>query len=403
MLTHTFNCKSKRPRYFSSKGDENPYIRTKYPNVMAAEVDKKYLESFDRVCDLFSRGRPLITDIFDVYYGEDNYEKFDFGEYIEDPINLSHELEVLVKKFFSIDKVDDKLLLGLVSETIKYSILSLSICLSYFPYNFRTEKLFLNDLATTTEFGRIGEFLPEGPLNGAASWFLCKHLSNFILLLDPLISKSCYKISLFWGFFARIILIACKFYSIDPSYNLARKFIFSPLRLETFFKKLSGNEEVVINFFTSNPLLKESLVTFSYFQRFDTSLQNPYEVMLECFNNGSAAFIDDVFLDCNVNLLIPLILNDGRISFLAVKIRSSHLNGSATEENYLSAYEKMRYSLTFGSNAFQNDRTYAILIFSFGDKDTQEKDNDSFVLTKDDLDHRHSAQGANRGKGRAHE
>ena len=395
VLIHTYNCNSKLPKHFLSKGDENPYNSTKFPALMVAEVDKKYLESFDRVCDLFSRARPLITNIFDFYYGKGKDKEFVFRKYIETPINHSLELEILVKKFFTIRKVDDELSFCILPDTITYSILGLSVCLSRFPYNFRANELIENDLTTITKFDKIGEFLPEGPLNGAASWFLCKHLSDFILLLDPLISANSYNISLFWSYFARIILLACKFYSIDPSYKLARRFIFSSLELETFLKKLSGNEEVVLDFFTSNPVLKGSLVTFSYFQFFNSKFVNPYKVMLDCFINGSAAYFNYSFSDCDVDFLIPLILNDGRISFLAVKIRSSQLDDPATEDSHLSVYKKMRLSNMFGS-AFQNDRTFAILIFSFGDKETQKKDKVSFVLTKEDVEHRRSARKANK-------
>ena len=385
VLVHTYSCKSEIPKPVVPNSD-SPFSPTKFPMIMKTEIDKRYLVSLQRIYDLFGRGRPLVRDTLDLFtLGED---PLTFEKYINENILRASELQFLFEKICCKGYTNWDRQVFTYTDTIKYSILGFSTGLSTFPSYVKIEDLVENNLMTLLNVdnnnqNQIGGFFPEGPLNSIASWFLCKKFPDFVKSLEILATNGICDIGLYGELIARIILLICQFYSIDPSFNFPRKPIFVPLKLETFLTRLSGNEEVVAKLFSSNPYLKGSMITFSYFQYSTFEDLNPHEAMLQCFINGSAAYLKHSHP--GADLLIPLILDNGRLSFLAVQVKLNRRIRS-TKSCFLPIYGKMRFSYMFSSDSIaKNDRTFALLILSLSNNQNNLK-NTVFILTKEDLE-----------------
>jgi hypothetical protein len=383
VLVHSYSCKSEIPKPAASESS-TPFSSTKFPVIMKTEIDERYLQSIQRVRDLFNRGRPLVRDTLDLF----SLGALTFENYINETIFRASELRFLFEKICCKGTTNWIDLEFFYSETILYSILGFSTGLSTFPSYVKIEDLVENNLMTLLNVdnnnqNQVGGFFPEGPLNGIASWFLCKRFSVFEKPLEKLVTHGICDIGLYGELIARIILLHCQFYSIDPSLNFPRKPIFVPLKLESFLTTLSGNEEAVTEIFSSNPHLEGSMITFSYFQYSISETLNPYEAMLGCYINGSAVCLKHSHP--GADFLIPLILKGGRLSFLAVQVKLNRSIGS-TKICFLPIYGKMRFSYMFsGDPKIENDRTFALLILSLSNN--QDKLNNTvFALTKEDLE-----------------
>ena len=148
--------------------------------IMNPEIDKQYLESLERIYDLFSRGRPLVRDALDSVYSR--RRSFTFENYVNKNILRASELTVFIRENLlpRLYKLGSS---GIyLSDPIKFSILGFSTGLSSFPSNVKIEELVENNLMTLLNVdnnnqNQVGGFFPEGPLNGIASWYLCKMLS----------------------------------------------------------------------------------------------------------------------------------------------------------------------------------------------------------------------------------
>jgi hypothetical protein len=141
---------------------------------------------------------------------------------------------------------------------------------------------------------------------------------------------------------------------------------------------------------TSIDELKGSFLNFSYFQPLIASKSiNPYETMMQCFINGSAAFMEYNYP--GIDFLIPLILRDGRMSFLGVQVKLRR-DLAAEKKVFYEFYYSMRFSNMFPR--LQSDRAHGLLILSLCDvefsklklKIGQKKlENQAFVISEQDL------------------
>jgi hypothetical protein len=396
ILAHTYSCKSKLPN--KPTVEELNNLDPKFPHFMTTKIDENYLESNERVIDLFNRGRPLVRDTFELTLLESSAGLPPFQEYMSMSIFGSLELQFLFEKLSNTKVIpwneEDFRNLDF-SIACRYSILGFSIGLTCFPPTIGIEELIEKNLMTllhvdSNNLNQIAGFFPEGPLNSVASWYLCKYFSKFFNYLASLSSQGLCDIGLYGEFIARIILLCCHFYSIDSSLTFVRQLIFSPLPLKRFLEVLSKNKRKVDEYFINSPLLEGSILNFSYFQPLICSGSfNPYEAMLQCFINGSAAFLKYNFP--GVDFLIPLILADGRMSFLGVQVKLDR-NLGPSRNSFVSCYEKMRFSHIFGVHpSLQNDRPFALLIMSLCqstftfDSVKKNRNNDVFVINEQDV------------------
>ena len=100
-----------------------------------------------------------------------------------------------------------------------------------------------------------------------------------------------------------------------------RKLVFKPILLEDFLLSLAGPERGAVDeFFTSNPLLKDSLISFSYFEHFPKNpIRRPFDLMARCLFKGSAISLETRYP--GIDLMIPLILKEGQVSFLGIQVK----------------------------------------------------------------------------------
>src|SRR5262249_27525900 len=117
-------------------------------------------------------------------------------------------------------------------------------------------------------------------------------------------------------------------------------------------------------FFELNPTLIGSFVSFGYFEQFpqNQSTRNPFDLMARFLLRGSAASINN--LCPGVDLMIPLVLSDGRISFVGVKAKFN-LKKRDVSEMVDKALEQMNFLSMFSEQ--QSDRPFGLIILIIGE------------------------------------
>ena len=98
--------------------------------------------------------------------------------------------------------------------------------------------------------------------------------------------------------------------------------VFQPVFLKDFLLHLAGAryESVVNEYFKYNDLLEGSQISFGYFEHFPKSpIANPFDLMARLLFRGSATTLNSYYP--GVDLLIPLVLGDKRISFVAIQVK----------------------------------------------------------------------------------
>jgi hypothetical protein len=307
-----------------------------------------------------------------------------FRGYVAGSIFAAAEFRMLLGKIFTDGTLtwgEPSTLAYNANRNIFYSILGFATGLSSFLSYVSIESLVEKNMLTLLHVdnnneNHVAAFLPEGPLNTVASWFLCKHLESFTPPISELVAHATCDVGVYGELLARIILLCAALHSADPSLDAVRRFMLVPIPLERFFETLVGDSRVVAEFFAANPHLRRSRVAFSYFQPYISTIRNPYDAMMRCFINGSAAV-----LKRGADLMIPLILEDGRMSFLAVQVKlDRHLSNTA--ESFRPIHDGLGYPHMFGSKPPLNDnRTFASLILSLHNSES-ETSNVAFVLTR---------------------
>ena len=125
--------------------------------------------------------------------------------------------------------------------------------------------------------------------------------------------------------------------------------------------RLVGKAGKVNKFFDLNLSLDGSQVSFGYFEHFPKqSIDRPFDLMAKCLFRGSAITLNNSFP--GIDLMIPLVLRDGDISFLGIKVKY------VKEENVKiaveGALEEMKFSKIF--KGCQNDRPIALMVLALG-------------------------------------
>src|SRR5205085_5484778 len=146
------------------------------------------------------------------------------------------------------------------------------------------------------------------------------------------------------------------------------KLAFQPVLLKDFLSGLADvsntvNRLAVNEFFTLNPQLDGSLVSFGYFVHFpQESIISPFDLMARFLFKGSATTLNG--RHPGIDLMIPLVLNDGRISFVGVQVKFTS-KGEYVSSVLSRALEKLYFSDMFPKQ--QNDRPFGLIILIHGD------------------------------------
>ena len=159
---------------------------------------------------------------------------------------------------------------------------------------------------------------------------------------------------------------------------MVRRFMLIPQELKSFLVNLTGDESLVEEYFAKNPGLEGSKVNFSYFQPFISRIEDPFDAMMKCYINGSAAILKPN--SPGADLLIPLILCDGRISFVAVQVKLVR-RLPKSDSCFNSIHSGLRFSSMFVARyECQSERTYASLVLSLYNNHNTTK-NKSFIIS----------------------
>ena len=310
-----------------------------------------FLTSEFRISEFYRFGRPLIWAYFNFatderfnnekLYSNANLliekasvdkilsKKFDLSdEFFTQIIDYSPELTFYLSKILG--GVSRKQELSSEYKDIFFSIFNLSLGMNLLPTSISAENLVENNMMTLLSvehsFNCVitsGCFLPEGPLNSVATYSLLNRTRYLLTVVQELKKYNLISIGHFGIMIAEFVLLSSAFTCIDPEFSKMRKIIFQPIDLEDFLLELSDGDEKVINdFFRLNPELVHSRLSFSYFQNFDPgkrSIDRPFDLMARCLFRGSATSLYPNYP--GLDLMIPLVLSDGRMSLIGVQVK----------------------------------------------------------------------------------
>ena len=145
-----------------------------------------------------------------------------------------------------------------------------------------------------------------------------------------------------------------------------RKLVFQPVSLKNFLLTLTEDADKVNKFFELNRSSKkhsldDSQVSFGYFEHFPKqSIVRPFDLMARCLFKGSAITVNNLYPD--IDLMIPLVLQGGDISFLGIQVK--FVKEKYVKRHVEGSLEKMKFSKLF--KGCQNDRPFALMILALG-------------------------------------
>ena len=147
-----------------------------------------------------------------------------------------------------------------------------------------------------------------------------------------------------------------------------RKLVFQPVFLKDFLRHLAGAqyESIVNEYFKSNNLLEGSQISFGYFEQFPKNpIDNPFDLMARLLFRGSAATLSSNYP--GVDLLIPLVLGDKKISFVGIQVKYV-TKCNDVESTVNKALMKLNFPNMFPScQGGQNNRPFSSIILVIGD------------------------------------
>ena len=167
----------------------------------------------------------------------------------------------------------------------------------------------------------VGGFLPEGVINFLSARYFVQFPDSLIKVFNASVKCGLCDIGNFGELLAQFILIQNIFKCIDHKVEKVRKLVFQPVFLKDFLRHLAGDQyESVNKYFRINDLLEGSQVSFGYFEHFPKRpIDNPFDLMARLLFRGSATALNSYYP--GVDLLIPLVLGDKRISFVAIQVK----------------------------------------------------------------------------------
>ena len=284
---------------------------------------EKFLKSDVRIIEYFKLGRPLIYGIFLENVKDlkcENPKKYNLESKFDD----CGEFKFMATKLFGGKKygLTDKI--GLL-----FGMLNFAFGTNFLPSYVSKEDLIENHLMTLVEFldedeasSIIGGFLPEGVINFLSARYFVQFPESLTKVITSSVKYGLCDIGNFGELLAQFILLQNIFKCIDDSFQKVRKLVFQPVFLKDFLRHLAGAqyESVVNEYFKINDLLEGSQISFGYFEHFPKSpIDNPFDLMARLLFRGSAATLNSYYP--GVDLMIPLVLGDKKISFVAIQVK----------------------------------------------------------------------------------
>jgi hypothetical protein len=329
----------------------------------------EFLGSKFRIIEYFKFGRPLSYGIFKEYE-EENVKsgRYNFKENFED----CSEFQILDKKLTGVTD-------GSEIQNLKclYSMFNFAFGTNFIPDFIKKTDLvdeYMMTIVNCTFESRPGNqvrcgnqenelcqvsgcFMPEGVINFLSARYFANNPKSLLKIMEyslryGIFNEECYAI-----IFSQYALIGSLFFhQIDYDLKLVRKLAFKPISIGSFLEKLGGQS--IESFIEYIPALKNSRLSFGYFENFPVDhIKRPFDLMAKCLFKGSAISLGNSFP--GLNLMIPLVLEDGRISFLGVK--TIYIKEGCINDVIQTAISKMSFSDIFG---YQSDRPFILIIIA---------------------------------------
>ena len=332
-----------------------------------------FLDSNERKIEYFKFGRPLIWGVFKSV-AQDAIEKNAYN--LEADFDDCQEFHFMAVKLFGGKKFEYTEKIGLL-----YSMLNFAFGVNFLPSFINREDLINNHLMTLVKYIEedkmnishiVGGFYPEGVINFlSARYFALFHESLLQVLSSSLKSGLC-DIGVFGELIAQYILLYSVFSCNDESFNMVRKMVFQPVLLENFLLKLANDVDngaqypssrvsAIREFFVANIGLKNSKVSFGYFEHFmEYPLKRPFDLMAKCLFRGSAVTLNKRYP--GIDLMIPLVLGDSKMSFLGIQVKyvsnEEHISSVLSRSIKNMKFSKISHNAKF--------RPFGLIIFIIG-------------------------------------
>jgi hypothetical protein len=321
-----------------------------------------FLTSCERIEEFFKLGRPLIYSNFKMYIWRD-LSNFNFNA----PFAECKEFSFLREKLFG----GSTNCTNTSNEAQLYSMFNFAFGTHFLPSHLRVEELIEKYLMTLIRSKDVdgvqhfvARFLPEGALNILSTKYFVDYPDSFRETFVSSIKYGLCTIDNFGQLLAQYILLRVAFNCIDSSRQMIRRITFQPTELKKFLAALTdyGSEASLKRFFDLNPNLVNSRISFSYFEHFpNIFVHNPYDLMARCVLKASAVTLHGSFP--GINLMIPLILENGRLSFLGIKV--TFVKYEDVSAAISDATEKMTFANMFGE--CQEHCPFGLIILALGD------------------------------------
>ena len=326
---------------------------------------EKFLKSDVRIIEYFKLGRPLIYGVF-----LDNVK--DLKKYnLESKFEECGEFKFMATKLFGGENygLTDKI--GLL-----YAMLNFAFGTNFLPSYVSKEDLIENYLMTLVVFldkdgvsSIVGGFLPEGVINFLSARYFAQFPASLTQVSNSFVKCGLCDIGNFGKLLTQFILLQNIFKCIDSSFQKVRKLVFQPVFLKDFLRHLAGAryESVVNEYFKINDLLEDSQISFGFFEHFPKSpIDNPFDLMARLLFRGSATTLNSYYP--GVDLMIPLVLGDKKISFVAIQVNivtkdkdvDTTVNNALTKLNFRNMFPECHPER-------QNNRPFASIILVIGD------------------------------------
>ena len=335
----------------------------------------EFLKSDFRKREYFKFGRPLIYGIFlkNVVNDLRKYElegKFEYD--LEAKFDECGEFNFMASKLFGGKEYGETSNISLL-----YGMFNFAFGTNFLPSYVSKEDLIENHLMTLVKFldeykfGAsyiVGGFLPEGVINFLSARHFVKYPGSLTMVFYSSVKYGLCDIGNFGELLAQFILLQNIFKCIDTSFENVRKLVFQPVFLKDFLQELAGVQynSIVEEYFGFNPFLEGSQVSFGYFEHFpEKPIKNPFDLMARLLFRGSATTLDGYYP--SIDLLIPLVLRDGKISFIGIQVKYiTKREGADSAVN--KALMKMNFPSMFPTHrGRKSDRPFALIILIIGD------------------------------------
>lgn len=330
-----------------------------------------YLQSSQRAFDMYKCGRPLVYDSLISSYSAD--VKID-DKFLDTASNDCKEIEFYSAKIFGALSSEKILIVEKPNDHQVFAVFGLSVAFDDFPKNINRDILISSHMMTLLGYNNISEtvngvYPPEGMLNAVASWHLCCHLTPYldtILSNDSLVDSGTLgelicKVNLLHArLFVPSLSLDSSYFKYALTYPIRRQ-LTGYVGIEEFFTSLTGNAELTEKYLQANTKLRNSRLSFSYFHTWQDDVHDLDGLLGECIVRGCALQMKAHYE--GIDLMIPLVLSDGRLSFIALqaKLWISHLTPKCTRKIDL-LHSKMRFENIFQRVELPKPRPYGCIL-----------------------------------------